>query len=348
MSLFPDVSAQNQAQPAPRARLIPARTVSLPGSSDSNSPAVWTLVDGVPRLFMFTSVAGTATRHSGVDISRLTALGQIDFDNHPGHGVWLEGVIPDVDGTWYGYYHQERPADVCAGDSRTIPRIGAARSRDLGATWEDLGVVLEASPNSHDCSSSNAYFVGGVGDFSVILDRDQQYLYFFFSQYVRREVSQGVSVARLAWADRDAPAGKVSVWLRNRLWLPARSVAAGDWVRHFYPTAGPIYRAEDDWHQGDVDAFWGPSVHWNTHLERFVMLLNRAKDTSWTQEGIYVAYAADLSEPASWSPPARLLSAGRWYPQVVGLESDGTDRQAGAIARFFMGGRSEYIIQFSK
>ena len=262
------------------------------------------------------------------------------------HG-WFEAIIAHVDGTWYGYYHNEWPAEVCQ-DARTIPRIGAARSRDFGATWEDLGVVLEAPPNSHDCASTNAYFMGGVGDFSVILDRDQQYLYFLFSQYVRRAESQGVSVARMGWADRDAPTGRMSVWLGRQLWLPARAIVAGDSVRHVYPAGGPIYRARDDWHEGDVDAFWGPSVHWNTHLGQYVMLLNRAQDPTWGQEGIYVAYASELSEPASWSTPERLLSAGRWYPQVIGSGLGGTDKQAGEFARFFMGGRSEYIIQFSK
>ena len=343
--LLRDLSAQ--AQPGPTARLIPARVISLPGASDSNSPALWETIDGLRRLFVFTSVAGQPSRHWGADMSRLTPVGQVGFDPHPRHGVWFESVIPDVDGTWYGYYHNEWPADVCT-DARTIPRIGAARSRDFGATWEDLGVVLEASPNSHDCASTNQYFVGGVGDFSVILDHDERYLYFLFSQYVRRDVSQGVSVARLAWADRDSPAGKISVWLRNRLWLPARAYVMDDSIRQVYPAGGPIYRVDDDWHTGDVDAFWGPSVHWNTYLEKYVMLLNHAQDASWSQEGIYVAYASDLSEPTSWSTPQRLLAAGRWYPQVIGMEPVGTDKEAGEFARFFMAGRSEYVIQFSK
>ena len=343
--LLADLGAQNQTGPS--AKLIPTRVVSLPGTSDSNSPALWETVDGLSRLFVFTSVAGLASRNWGTDVSRLTSLGEVGFENPPGHGVWFEAVISDVDGTWYGYYHNEWPAEVCD-DARTIPRIGAARSRDFGATWEDLGVVLEAPPNSHDCASTNTYFVGGVGDFSVVLDRDHRDLYFYFSQYVRRDTSQGVSVARLAWADRDAPVGKMSVWLRGNVWLPARAYVTDDRVRHIYPTGGPIYRASDDWHEGDVDAFWGPSVHWNTYLERYVMLLNRAQDASWTQEGIYIAYASDLGGPSSWSAPQRLLAAGRWYPQVIGTDPSGTDKEAGEFARFFMSGRSEYVIQFMK
>lgn len=272
------------------------------------------------------------------------------FENHPGGGVWFEAIVPDVDGTWYGFYHNEWPAEVCNEALRMIPRIGAARSGDFGATWEDLGVVLESPPGTYDCASSNRYFVGGVGDFSVMLDPEAQYLYFFFSQYADRDWAQGVSVARLAWADRDAPNGKIAVWWRNQTWLPARSIRTRGGERHFYPAGMPIYRVAEEWHDGPgVDAFWGPSVHWNTYLGHYVMLLNRARDASWTQEGIYVAFAATLNDPATWSEPQRLLAGGRWYPQVIGTEAGiGTDRIAGERARLFISGRSDHIIQFAK
>jgi hypothetical protein len=330
--------------------LFRAATMSLPSQSDSNSPFVWEMVQGRLRLFAFTSINGQATRHGGDALSRLAPARPIEFENHPGHGVWLESILPDVDGTWYGFYHNERPADrLCKGDPRVIPRIGAARSTDFGATWQDLGVVLEAPTGSHDCASTNQYFVGGVGDFSALIDADRQWVYFFFSQYADRETSQGVSVARLAWADRDAPAGKASVWLRQQVWLPVRTFHFMGTARQIYPAGAPILRASDDWHTGGVDAFWGPSVHWNTYLKQYVMLLNRARDSAWTQEGVYVAFAPSLSDPTTWSAPQRLLSGGRWYPQVAGLEpGTGTDSHAGEIARFFMEGRSEHLIQFVK
>jgi hypothetical protein len=349
-ALSPALLAQNAASNVPTAALVAAPPISFPSDSDSNSPAVWNLVSGRQQLFVMTSVAGQATRHSGISAGRLTTRGDVTFLNPPGHGVWFEAVIADADGTWYGFYHNEWPDYVCEGDTRTIPRIGAARSEDFGATWEDLGVVLEAPPGSHDCGSANVYFVGGVGDFSVALDRDQQYLYIFFSQYASRRFVQGVSVARLTWADRDAPAGKASVWFRNQTWLPTREFIAGDELRLAYPAGTPIYRVKDGWHDGEtVDAFWGPSVHWNTYLQQYVMLLNRANDSAWTQEGIYVAFSPTLENPDSWSAPQRLMPGGRWYPQVVGTEfGSGTDKHAGQRARFFAGGQSDFFIQFTK
>ena len=58
-----------------------------------------------------------------------------------------------------------------------------------------------------------------------------------------------------------------------------------------YPSAIPIFPAVEPWNDDDteVDAFWGPAVHWNVYLEQYVMLLNHAKDTNWKQEGIYVS-----------------------------------------------------------
>jgi hypothetical protein len=303
-------------------------------------------------LFLLTSFNGWSMRQAGSQLTALVPTGAVAFDVAPPHGVWFEAVVRDDDGTWYGYYHNERPADVCGDRARMLPRIGAARSRDFGATWEDLGIILEAPPNSYDCATTNRYFVGGVGDFSVILDHNSRYLYFFFSQYADREGTQGVAVARLPWAFRDRPLGRVAVWWRGMAWAPARRVTPNmDQPAEYVYSAGmPIYRAADDWHEGrTVDAFWGPSVHWNTFLEQYVMLLNRAVDSDWRQEGIYVAFAPTLDEPSSWSEPRRLLMGGDWYPQVIGLEGGvGTDKVAGERARLFVAGRSRYFIQFTK
>lgn len=344
--------AQNIATRVPTAQLVRAVPVELPGQIDSNSPAVWEIVDGTPTLIVLTSVAGQPHRAAGIRIGALDEMGPVGFSRRPPHGVWMEAVLADVDGSWYGYYHNEIPADELCGDpARVVPRIGAARSTDFGATWEDLGVILETPARTHVCDSQNHYFVGGVGDFSAVLDQHSRDVYFFYSQYVSREWGQGVAVARMAWADRDEPAGRLATWTRG-VWLPARTfqMADEDDARWLYPVASPIYPVAESWHRDgpDVDAFWGPSVHWNTHLQQYVMLLNRAKDMQWTQEGIYVAFSPALEDPAQWSAPRKILDGGGWYPQVLGIEpGTGTDKLAGALARLFVSGRSEYLIRFA-
>ena len=46
--------------------------------------------------------------------------------------------------------------------------------------------------------------------------------------------------------------------------------------------------------------------------------------------------------------PEKIISGGRWYPQVLGLGGDGTDKLSGATARLFMSGRSEWAISFTR
>ncbi len=115
--------------------------------------------------------------------------------------------------------------------------------------------------------------------------------------------------------------------------------------------ATPIFPAADRWDDArpGVDVLWGPSIHWNAHLECYVMLLNQAASHDWTQGGVFVSYNVRLDDPAGWSAPVRLFSGGRWYPQVIGLDvGNGTDAYAGATARFFMSGRSDYTIRFGR
>ncbi len=339
--------------PFPRVELTPAPLVLLPGAVDSNSPLVWDLVDGAPRLFALTSWGGQPQVAAGPSVARLGRPTPVVLEPWPGGGVWMEAVIVDAGGTWYGYFHNEVPSPACPDSARVSPRIGAARSRDHGRTWQQLGIVLDAAPAQADCRTDNTYFDGGVGDFSVQLDTASRDLYFFFSAYPRAGTRQGVGVARLPWADRDAPVGRMSVWRGGRVWSPAVSQVQGDGtLRIVYPTAQPLFPTLEPFHDADpaVDVLWGPAVHWNTHLRLYVMLLNRARDEAFSQEGIYVSFASSLSAPSEWSAPQRIWDGGSlWYPQVVGLErGTGTDKEAGEYARLYTGGRSTTLVHFTK
>ncbi len=320
---------------------------------------VWDLEDGRYKLFAMTSHSGMPSVASGSSIDRLVMIGGVSLLPHPGHGVWMEGVVSDEVETWYGFYHNERPATACGRSDRFVPRIGAAKSTDRGRTWQDLGIVLQASPDTTACDSPNRYLIGGVGDVSVMLDADTKYLYVFYSQYQKQPDVQGVAVARLLWADRDRPAGRMSIW-RAGVWdrnagrrelvgtVPGTMRRKLEWI---YPPATPLVSPTQPWHDADeqVDAYWGPAVHWNTSLEQYVMLLNRARDENYTQEGIYVSFAPRLDDPALWSTPQKLLHGGKWYPQVAGLSPrTGTDKIAGASARFFMSGRSDWMLHFTR
>ncbi|MCX6595526.1 MAG: hypothetical protein NTV70_04095, partial [Acidobacteria bacterium] len=252
--------------------------------------------------------------------------------------LWFEAIHQDPDGTLYAWYHYE-PAGVCPGSRLTAPAIGAAVSTDGGLSFSDLGLVLE-SGDAPDCNSPNGYFAGGHGDFSVILDREGEYLYFLFSNYAGDPEHQGVAIARMAFADRANPAGRVMKYFD------------GQWSE---PGLGgrltAILPARVSWQSAETDAFWGPSIHWNAHLESYAVLLNRSCCApGWPTEGIYVMFNADLANPAQFTTPAKLLdqpqAPHQWYPQVLGLELDGTDRLAGRVARFYLQGISDWEIVF--
>ena len=310
------------------------------GDIDCSSPAHW---DG-DTMYMFYST-GHPLRTSGPGLFGLKRPSQrVSFDNEAGWtmgGRWIESTHRADDGKLYMWYHNEPPLGEPA-SGRTAPRIGQMVSTDNGLTWRDLGIVLESPSGSNNLESSNKYFVGGNGDFFVIAGNKKEYLYFFISTYNKDKAEQGVAVARMRYQDRDAPKGKVFKWYKGAWNEPG----LGGHVT-------PIFPAAIDWHRSDVDAFWGPSVHYNTYLNTWVMLLNRAKDKDWTQEGIYVSFNADLGAPDGWRKPVKILDANvleksKWYPQVAGLDTAKreTDKLAGRSARLFVAGVSKWEIVF--
>ena len=339
----------------PGVTLLKAPALMLTGRVDSNSPAVWDREDGLNVFHVFTSFNGLPSLAVGSDLVRMGTAQPVALEGFEGGGYWLEAVVQDVDDTLYGYYHNERAATECGDATRMIPRIGAARSTDQGRSWQNLGVLIESGRGTLDCTTTNKYFVGGVGDLSVMLDRESRDLYVFYSEYSRQVSSQGVGVARLLWADRDDPAGKVSIW-RDGIWQSPRKMRqirddGTPIIRFLYPSATPLFPTRDSWHDDNTstDAFWGPSIHWNTYLQHYVMLLNRAKNSEFDQEGIYVSFSPTLDDPSRWTVPERIIKGGSWYPQVLGLEAGvGSDKIAGEWARLFLTGKSEYVIQFSK
>ena len=120
-------AVSDAAATVPRVTLTSAPLVSLPGTVDSNSPVMWDLDGGQQRLFVLTSHSGVASMSLGAALDRLSPATPITISPHPGYGVWMEAIVADEGGTWYGFYHNEWPASRCGRDDSAVPRIGAAR-----------------------------------------------------------------------------------------------------------------------------------------------------------------------------------------------------------------------------
>ena len=304
---------------------------------DCNSPAYWR-----EDQFHLINSTGFSFLTTSTDQFQLNwgLIEQVTLDHRDHFPMWIEAVWQDGDGTLYAWYHHE-PGGVCPNSSLTAPQIGALVSYDGGESFADLGIIL-SSGDPVDCSAQNGFFAGGHGDFSVILDRDQRYFYFLFDNYAGALPGQGVAIARMAFEDRNSPAG--AVW----------KYYGGDWTA---PGLGgpltPIFPAVVAWQHANADALWGASVHWNTYLQTYVVLLNRACCApKWPQEGIYISFNSDLSNPAAWKKPERILAsrdigfAPGYYPQVLGLAPGETDTLAGQVARLYVKGVSKWQIVF--
>lgn len=316
---------------------------------DSNSPLHW----NGDTLYLFNSFLHPF-RTSGPDLLHLgnqtpVHLGNIDDSLD----MWIEATWKDDDGILYGAFHHE-PDGVCFSNTHlpTAPKIGWLRSEDNGKNWKDLGFIIMASPCAINCQTESPWDAGGTGDFVFFLDQKKEY--FYGTSYDPRFEEQGVWAARMAYADRDNPSGKVLKWYRGRWREPA-----------LWGHVTPVFPATRDYHKKNGSMFWGPSIHWNTYLRMYVMVLNHAINTHLDADGIYISFNRDLGDPRGWSKPAMLIdlaairqaTAGGetglsdvlnngWYPQIIGTAKGETDKLAGRTARLFLGGLSNLEITF--
>ena len=170
-------------------------------------------------------------------------------------------------------------------------------------------------------------------------------MYFLFSSYGGDLEEQGISFARMRWIDRDRPLDRFSGQSLVQKWdgegwnadgIAGRSVA----IMHD--------AAQVSWTSSDNRGYWGPSVHWNTDLHKFIVLMSRSGGGNYDPDGIYMTYTTTLDDPLSWAAPKLVIAKDQgWYPQVVGDPAiKGTDKLAGARARYFNRGASRFFIEF--
>lgn len=313
-------------KPPIRVHLLPATEHKMPSSIDSNSPVFW---EG-NTIYMFNST-GETVRSAGHSLEQVGNRQKGPFVPKPARkgGRWIESIWKDQkSGVLYGWYHLE-PAGLPCG---AVPEIGAATSTDNGLTWIDQGIVLQ-NGYGIDCTFNNGFFSGGNGDFSVILDPKKEYFYFLFGNYQGPVSEQGIGIARSRFANRGQPS---TVWKYfNSAWQQPGLKGQ----------VTPIFRTVTGWKGPQFDNFWGPAVHWNTYLKKYVALLNRTIQHGWLQEGVYITVSDNLLQ---WSTPVKIAYNVGWYPQVIGLEKGETDSRLGHFGRLYITGYSLRYLQFEK
>lgn len=176
--------------------------------SDCNSPAWW----WNDRLYMLNSAAHPWVS-SGPDLFHLGPSAPISYTNDCDGGRWIEATYTRADGTVYGFYHNE-PLTVFSGTNKagnskmTSPRIGVARCRDDGLTWDDLGFISICSDEALRPDTHNYFFGGGNGDFSLLPDPDEEFLYVLTGTYHKDPAEQGISILRMRVSYLDAPSAR--------------------------------------------------------------------------------------------------------------------------------------------
>jgi hypothetical protein len=323
------ISLATAAFGQPGFELRPAEPIRLPLIVDSNSPTFWR--DGT--LHLYTSSGDPLLSRFDAEFRHLETTPVI-VDRKDHFPMWIESVWRADEETIYAWYHHER-IGLCPNSRLTAPEIGALVSLDGGRSFRDLGIVL-SSGEVNDCTAKNGYFANGHGDFSVILDRSREYFYFLYGAYGGSPSSQGVAIARMPAGNIANPVGAVWKYFDGAWSEPGNG-----------GRVSPIFPATVGWAQVNTDSFWGPSVHWNTYLQRYVVLMNRSCcDTDWPQEGVYLTMNADLGDPAGWTLPRRIVSGGDWYPWAFGMAPGETSSEAGQRVRLFVRETSEWEIVF--
>jgi hypothetical protein len=359
---FPAGADQNDNETLPAVVLEQAPLIQMPGvivrdrhlahAIDSNSPIHW---DG-NRVYIFNSY-NHPYRATGTSIARLGMSTPVYFsadgvDNRL--FIWIEATWKDRDGSLYGAYHYE-PDTICSSNTHlpTAPKIGWIKSMDNGGHWQDLGFVVEANPARIDCNSASPWDAGGTGDLDFLPDRENKYFYIYGTSYDPAFEEQGIFVARLPYADRDHPSGRTQKWYKGSWSEP------GLWGH-----VTPVFPAAKDYTHADAEMFWGPSIHWNTYLQMYVMVLNHAVDTKLRGGGVYISFNRDIGNPRGWSTPRMILSGGQvakltqggsaqpnalingWYPEIVGMDKGQSDKMCGRVGRLFITGMSKIEITF--
>jgi len=319
---------------------------------DNNAPSLWR----GDQFILFHSWENI-WRATGSGLSSLTSDQLTHFTNPKLDYLWywLESAF-DINKTIFGYYHNEVPdvcpprKDVMAPGYPVIAKIGAVRSTDGGLTWEDLGWVMGGADTDVKCVSGSPWFAGGSGDFGVLPDRDGKFYYFYFANYSPNRAEQGLAVARLAAADLEHPVGKIQRWYQGSWNEPGLN-----------GHSTPMWPSTADVYEPNTQIFWGPVIHWNTYLGKYVMVVNRTQDAAWATEGIYMSFSDDIANPASWSAPVKIMDRAEatrgdaskphwngWYASLQGEQRGETDKRMSQRARLFIDGVSRWEVEFRK
>lgn len=202
-------------------------------------------------------------------------------------GMWFIGMRQLNDGRLAGFFHAE---------THWYPRstqgwyayksIGVAYSSDSGRSWGAPYQILK-----HELDKPTTPGWSGLGDGAVIYNHLNNKYYCYYTP------ATGVTaICMAASADPNGYVGSWKKWYNNSFSEPG--------LGGKQTAIAPL----------SMNPGSNPSVHWNTYLNKFVMIWH-----GWDGK-LYISASADGE---AWGTPKLLLEDGpkAWYPAIIGTSS---------------------------
>lgn len=211
-------------------------------------------------------------------------------------GSWLMSIFRQEDNNLVGFYHAEDHWVVAKNPTGIAWKsIARTTSSNNGASWS-VGeqIITSATPKPETPTW------GGAGDNCVIWDhKNNRWICYYQEHWLMMAVSYDVE-------------GKPGTWYKYYNGEFSQPGLRGS------STAIPGLKSVPG---------GNPSVHYNTYLDRFVMVWH-----SWVSLSIYISTSIDgvvWEQPRLLEPKTGLRRA--WYPTIIGE----SDTRAGKVARLY-------------
>lgn len=217
-----------------------------------------------------------------------------NFDTYDNGGSWMMSVFREEADNFIGFFHAEDHWYPHTSNNIAWKSLGVTYSGDKGKTWEE-GKQIITSPTPKPATPT----WGGSGDCSVVWDPiNERWLCYYQEHNILMAVSYD-------------PLGAPGTW---------KKYYQGDFTEDglgglHSPLSGLLSVPGGN-----------PSVHWNTHLEKWVMVYH-----GWNGN-IYITTSEDGID---WDVPQSIVSSAlggkAWYPTIIG----DTDVKAGQTAKIY-------------
>lgn len=214
-------------------------------------------------------------------------------------GAWLNSVFRVAGQKLIGFYHAEDHEFAGDPTSRYVAwkSIACCSSADNGLSWQKEGRIITSSRPK---PLQPAW--GGCGDFCVVRDEKHHRWMCFFQEHY------------LCVASSEDARGRPGTWKKyhDREFvepgLDGRSTPIQGLERH---------------------AGGNPSVHFNTYLNKWLMVWGTWENSSTSPDSIWLSSSSDL---VHWDAPRLVVAAQRqercWYPTILGTSDVSGGREA--------------------